>query len=191
MRILIAPDSFKGSLSSPAAAAALAAGFRRVWPDAALEELPLADGGEGTVEALVRATGGRIERCRVHGPLGDAVNAHYGVLGDGQTAVIEMAAAAGLGLVPPERRDPAITTTYGVGELIRAALDAGCTRLLIGIGGSATNDGGAGCAAALGARFLDEDGMDLPPGGGALSQLARIDTSGLDPRLRRAVVEVA
>lgn len=156
-----------------------------------MEEFPLADGGEGTAQVLVAATGGRMERRRVHGPLGEPVEANFGVLGDGRTGVIEMAAAAGLTLVPPGRRDPAVTTTYGVGELIRAALDAGCTRLVIGIGGSATNDGGAGCAQALGAILLDAAGRPLPLGGASLSDLARIDVSRLDPRLVDVPIDVA
>jgi glycerate 2-kinase len=177
VKIVIAPDSFKGSLSAVAAAAAMAAGAREVFPGAEIVELPVGDGGEGTVEAMVRATGGQRVGVRVTGPLGEPVEAAYGLLGDGRTAVVEMAAASGLGLVPPERRDARRTTSIGTGELIRAALAAGAERLIIGIGGSATNDAGAGAMTALGARFLDAKGAELPPGGAALAQLEHIDLS--------------
>src|SRR5690606_26050010 len=162
-----------------------ARGVRRAWPAAQVELLPVADGGEGWVETLVRATSGRLVTRQVTGPLGEPVEAQYGLFQqDGEdVAVIEMAAASGLTLVPPDRRDPRVTTTRGTGELIRDALDQGARRLLVGIGGSATNDGGAGMAQALGVRFLDEAGAELPPGGAALARLARVDLSGLDPRL--------
>ena len=150
--------------------------------------MPLADGGPGTVEAVVTAAGGRYSHARVEGPLGDPVNARWGRIDDGRTAIIEMAAASGLLLVPPGRLDPRRASTIGTGELIGAALDAGVSRLLVGVGGSATNDGGAGMATALGARFLDDDGRPIAPGGAALAGLARIDVGGLDPRL--AAVEV-
>ncbi|GEJ58373.1 glycerate kinase [Anaeromyxobacter diazotrophicus] len=191
MRIVIAPDSFKGSLSALAVAEAMERGARAVWADAEVRKVPIADGGEGTVAALVTATQGRLEERTVRGPLGEPVRARWGVLGDGATAVIEMAAASGLPLVPKERRDPRVTTTYGTGELVRAALDAGLSKLVVGIGGSATNDGGAGLARALGARFLDDAGAELPEGGAALARLARVDLSGLDPRLASAQVLVA
>ncbi len=191
MRIVVAPDSFKGSLSATAVADAMARGVRAAFPGAEVVRIPIADGGEGTVEALVTATRGRIERCVVRGPVGEPVQAHWGVLGDGATAVVEMAAASGLPLVPAARRDPRVTTTYGTGELLRAALDAGLRRLVVGIGGSATNDGGAGMARALGVRFLDETGADLPEGGAALAWLARVDASGLDPRIRDVEIVVA
>lgn len=193
MRVVIAPDSFKGSLSAAGVAEALARGVLRAWPTAQVITLPVADGGEGWVETMVGATGGRVISCRVTGPLGEPVEAQYGLFQqDGQeVAVIEMAAASGLTLVPPERRDPRVTTTRGTGELIRDALDRGARRLLVGIGGSATNDGGAGMAQALGARFLDETGSDLPPGGAALARLARIDLTGLDSRLAEVEVVVA
>jgi glycerate kinase len=168
---------------------------RTAVPDAQVIELPIADGGEGTVEAMVAATGGTIIPVTVTGPLGEPVAAFFGLLGETgtpeKTAVIEMAAASGLPLVPVERHDPRITTTWGTGELIRQALDQGCRRLLIGIGGSATNDGGAGLAQALGAHLLDEQGQELPPGGAALTRLARIVTETLDPRLHETVVQVA
>ncbi len=191
MRIIVAPDSFKGSISALGVAEAIERGIRAVFPEAEVVLVPIADGGEGTVEALVAATGGRIEHATVRGPLGEPVRAQWGVLGDGETAVIEMAAASGLPLVPKERRDPRITTTFGTGELMKAALDAGLSKLVVGIGGSATNDGGAGMARALGVRFLDAAGADLPEGGAALARLARIDLAGLDPRLAGAAILVA
>jgi glycerate kinase len=191
MRIIVAPDSYKGSVSATGVAAAMARGILAVFPDAEVRSVPIADGGEGTVEALVSATGGRLEQARVSGPLGEPVTAVWGVLGDGATAVIEMAAASGLPLVPRELRDPLRASTTGTGELIQAALDAGLRKLIIGIGGSATNDGGAGMAQALGVRFLDAQGRTLPPGGAALARLDRIDLSALDPRLAQAEILVA
>ncbi len=191
MRFVIAPDSFKGSASAREVAQAIAEGLKAALPDAVCDLVPMADGGEGTVDALVAATGGRIVSVRVTGPLGEPVGAFFGVLGDGKTAVIEMAAAAGLHLVPPEKRNPMVTTTYGVGELMRAALDAGCRRLIIGIGGSATNDGGAGMAQALGVRLLDEKGDEIGFGGGALERLARLDLSDFDRRIWEAEILVA
>ena len=191
MRVVVAPDSYKGSVSAVGVAAALERGVLRVFPQAEVRKIPIADGGEGTVEALVTATGGQMKQERVRGPLGEVVDACWGILGDGKTAVIEMAAASGLPLVPPDRRDPRITTTYGTGELIRTALDAGLRRIIIGIGGSATNDGGTGMAQALGAKFLAADGTELPPGGGALAQLKTIDLSGLDSRLTKTEITVA
>lgn len=191
MRIVIAPDSYKGSVSALCVAQAIERGVQRVFRNAEIFKAPIADGGEGTVEALVAATSGTFCQTAVTGPLGETVIAQWGLLGDGATAVIEMAAASGLPLVAPDRRDPRITTSRGVGELIRAALDRGLRRLIIGIGGSATNDGGAGMAEALGARFLDAAGASLPPGGAALNRLAAIDLSGLDPRLRETQVQVA
>lgn len=190
MRVVIAPQEFKGSLTAAQAAVAMAEGVRRVLPKAELDLVPMADGGPGTVEAMVAARGGRLMRAPAHDPLGRPLEAAWGLL-DEETAVIEMAAAAGLSLLREEERDPRLTTTYGVGDLIRAALDAGCRRLIVGIGGSATNDGGAGLAQALGARLLDEKGGELPSGGAALARLARIDASGLDPRLRECRVLVA
>jgi glycerate kinase len=191
MRIVVAPDSFKGSLSALAVAEAMERGVRSVFPDASVARVPIADGGEGTVEALVAATGGRLESRRVTGPLGEPVEARWGVLGDGRTAVVEMAAASGLTLVPRERRDPRVTTTRGTGELVRAALDAGLRRVVVGLGGSATNDGGTGLARALGIRFLDDAGRDLPEGGAALARLARVDLAGRDARIAAAEVVVA
>ena len=191
MRVVIAPDSFKGSVSALGVAQAMERGVRAVFPDAEVRQVPIADGGEGTVEALVTATRGRLEERTVCGPFGEPVRARWGVLGDGQTAVIEMAAASGLPLVPKDRRDPRVTSTYGTGELVRAALEAGLTKLVIGIGGSATNDGGTGLARALGVRFLDAAGAELPEGGAALGRLARIDLAGLDSRLASAEILVA
>lgn len=190
MRILIASDSFKGSLTSQEAGAAIAAGIYRVFPDARVTVLPMADGGEGTVQALVAATGGRLIPVQVSGPLGEPVQAYFGLLPDG-TAVLEMAQASGLTLVPESLRDPTKTTTYGTGELIASALDRGATRLVIGIGGSATNDGGAGMAQALGVRLRDRHGREIPPGGGSLGSLATIDMSGLDPRIKTVSITVA
>lgn len=191
MRIVIAPQALKGSLSAAETGQAIARGAREVYPEADLVVVPVADGGEGTTRALVEATGGQLRERVVSGPLGEPVTAFWGLLGDGQTAVIEMAASSGLPLVPPSRRDPRITTTRGVGELIRAALDEGCTHFIIGLGGSATNDGGAGMAQALGARLLDAWDHDLPPGGAALARLARVETRGLDARLAHCICEVA
>lgn len=192
MKIVLAPDSFKESLSAREAAAAMERGVRRVLRDAEVDACPIADGGEGTVEALVAATGGGVRTTRVRGPLKEMVEARWGVLGDG-SAVIEMAATAGLHLVPVAARDPEKTTTLGVGELIRAALDAGATRIILGIGGSATCDGGCGMAGALGVRMYDRTGTEVPVPvrGGDLHCVARIDASGLDPRVKEAEVLVA
>lgn len=190
MKIVIAPDSFKESLSAPEVAAAIARGWRQVFPEAELLLRPMADGGEGTVDAVLAATGGERRECRVCGPLGEPVLAHWGWLGEG-TAVLEMASASGLHHVPRDRRDATVTTSLGTGELIRAALDAGATRIILGLGGSATNDGGAGLLQALGVRFLDAREVELPPGGAALARLARIDVGGLDPRLLQARLEIA
>lgn len=192
VKVVLAPDSFKGCLSAADVCAALAQGLRRVWPQVESIAVPMADGGEGTVDSLVAATGGELVQAEVAGPLGDPVDAQFGLLGDGQTAVIEMAAASGLTLIEPVRRNPMLTSTLGTGELIRAALDRGCRRLIIGIGGSATNDGGTGMAQALGARFLDASGAPIPRmAGGELCRIVRIDASGLDPRLQQTRVRVA
>jgi glycerate kinase len=196
MRFLVAPDSFKESLSAAQASSAIAAGLRSVFADdAGIDECPLADGGEGTVDALVNATGGTSRTTTVTGPLGEPIDARWGMLGGREqpTAIIEMAAASGLALVPDARRDPRKTTTFGTGELIRTAINAGCERVLIGIGGSATNDGGIGCAQALGVRFLDRNGKVLPdPATGAtLSHIGRIDITGREPRLGRVAIQVA
>jgi glycerate kinase len=182
-RVVIAPSGFKESLSAQAAADAIAAGVRRVLPHAGIDRIPLVDGGEGTAVALSAATGGRLVALPATGPLGERIGTHFALLGGGDTAVVEMAAVAGLSLVPRSLRDPGATTTYGVGELIRAALGTGVRRVLVGCGDSGTCDGGAGALQALGARLLDADGFELPRGGRELLRLARIDPSGLDPRL--------
>ncbi len=191
MRFLVCPQEFKGSLTARQAADAIATGLRRVLSDAVLDLAPMADGGPGTVDAILSSTTGRLEKTFVQDPLGRPVEAAWALLDDGATAVIEMAAASGLVLLKPDERNPRITTTFGVGQLICAALDAGCHRLIVGIGGSATNDGGTGVAQALGVHLLDAEGRDLPAGGAALSRLHRIDVSGLDPRLRHCEVIVA
>ncbi|QNH10718.1 glycerate kinase [Xanthomonas sp. SI] len=193
MKIVIAPDSFKESLSALEAATQIEAGFREVFPAWSYVKVPVADGGEGTVAALVAATGGRVVGRTVTGPLGAPVEAFFGITGDGRTGIVEMAAASGLALVPAGRRDPLAATSYGVGELLLAALDAGARKLIVGVGGSASNDGGAGMTQALGVRLLDAHGraLDAGVGGGALARLARIDASGLDPRLRQCAIEVA
>ena len=191
MRIVLAPDSFKGSLTASQAADSMAMGIKTVLPQAQTIKLPLSDGGEGLVDSLVKATDGKMQTEQVTGPLGEPVEACWGVLGDGKTGVIEMAAASGLTLIPPEKRNPMLTTTYGTGELIRTALHHGCSKLIIGIGGSATNDGGMGMAQALGVMFLDEKGENLGPGGGQLIHLNRIDSSGLDPMLQKVSILAA
>jgi glycerate 2-kinase len=191
LRVVVAPDKFRGSLSAIAAARALARGVWAAEPAALVDEAPMADGGEGTVDALVAATGGTTQSAQVTGPLGSPVRAEFGLLRDGTTAVLEMAAASGHAHVMPERRDPSRTTTRGTGELLLAAIEAGAKRVIVGIGGSATNDGGAGFAQALGYRFLDQSGRELDPGGGPLAKLARIDSSDRSPRLEGVIVEVA
>ncbi|WP_428636745.1 glycerate kinase [Shewanella sp.] len=195
MKIVIAPDSYKESLSAMEVATEIARGFKAVLPDAEYIKLPVADGGEGTVQSMVDATGGKLVNLKVTGPLGSQVDAHYGLLGQeiaGQcTAVIEMASASGLHHVPPAQRDPLITTSYGTGELICHALNNGVTHLILGLGGSATNDGGAGMLQALGVHLLDGQGTPLAPGGAALIELASIDLSGLHPRLNQVQIEVA
>ena len=193
LNILIAPSGFKESLSVLDVTEAIAEGVRAVWPDARLLKAPLVDGGEGFTEALVQATGGTLHPVTVTGPVGEPVAAHIGFLGGTavRTAVLEMAAAAGLRLVPRDRRNPGLTASRGVGELMLAALDAGAERILIGCGDSGINDGGAGMAQALGARLLDEDGQDIGPGGAELARLRRIDLRGLDPRLARVALDAA
>jgi glycerate kinase len=191
LKIVIAPQNYKGCLSSSQVAQAIATGIKRVLPEAKTVLLPMADGGEGTVDALVHSTHGRTMVTEVTGPLGDKVEAAWGILGDGVTAVIEMAAASGITLVPKNLLNPLIATTYGTGELIKAALDAKCRKIVIGIGGSATNDGGAGMAQALGVKLLDKYGRELPRGGAALAKLARIDVSWIDKRLINCQITVA
>ena len=206
MRILIAPDSFKGSLSAMEAAQSMARGVRSVFCSAVCDLAPIADGGEGTVDALTAATAGEIRTATVRGPLGKPVEARWGLLGKGRAAVVEMAAASGLPLLKPEERDPLRADSYGTGELIRAALAAlhdpahggreadsehDRPTLIIGIGGSATNDAGSGALRALGLRFLDASGKDLEPGGAALAGLARIDRTGIEPLLAKTRIRVA
>ncbi|PJC87087.1 glycerate kinase [Vibrio sp. HA2012] len=191
MKIVIAPDSYKESLTAMEVATAIEHGFKQILPHAEYIKLPMADGGEGTVQSLIDATGGEIVKHTVTGPLGEQVEGFYGLLGDGKTAIIEMAAASGLHLVEPDLRNPLKTTTYGTGELIVAVLERGVEHIIIGIGGSATNDGGLGMAQALGIRMLDSSGNQLGYGGGELNKLATIDMSGLDPRLITTRIEVA
>ena len=191
MRVVIAPDKFKGSLTALEAAEAMARGLSRVDPCAEIDRVPMADGGEGTVAALVAATGGSYRTVTVTGPLGELVAASFGLLGDGRTAVLEMASASGLWLVPPTLRDPLRATTRGTGQLLLAALEAGARRVIVGIGGSATNDGGAGLGQALGFRLLDTHGRELEPGGGELDRLARIERTDQVAVLGSATIAVA
>jgi glycerate kinase len=191
LRIVVAPDSYKGSVSALGVAQAMQRGIRQVFPDAEVRMVPIADGGEGTVDALVTATGGKLRQTEVANPLGERISAQWGILGDGQTAVIEMAAASGLPLLAADQRDPRRTTTYGTGELILAALDAGLRRIILGLGGSATNDGGTGMARALGVHFTDADGVELAAGGAALATLHKIDLHALDRRLLETEITVA
>ncbi|WP_054956851.1 glycerate kinase family protein [Paenibacillus dakarensis] len=191
MVIVLAPDSFKESMTAKEVCEAMEKGIRKGNPDISCIHVPMADGGEGTMQSLVDATGGRVHTLKVRGPLGNEVEASYGISGDGVTGILEMASASGIHLVAPVHRNPLITTTYGTGELIRACLNHGVRKLLIGIGGSATNDGGAGMVQALGGKLLDADGNELPGGGGALGRLASIDLTHFDPRLRDVEVEVA
>lgn len=191
MKILVAPDSFKESMTALEVATAIERGIKEVIPEAQVIKVPMADGGEGTVQSLVDATRGKIIKEWVRGPLGEKVEAEFGILGDGKTAVIEMATCSGLPLVPLEKRNPLLTTTYGTGELIRAGLDRGCRNFIIGIGGSATTDGGVGMAQALGGHFLDREGKEVGFGGGELGRIFRIDLSSLDPRISQSKIEVA
>ncbi|EGR2498051.1 hypothetical protein VCSRO55_0789 [Vibrio cholerae] len=191
MKVVIAPDSFKESLTAKQVCDAIQAGLARVWHDAKFVAIPVADGGEGTVQSLVDATQGRLVEVKVMGPQGKRVEAFYGMLGDNQTAVIEMAAASGLHHVPVAQRDPKLTTSFGTGELIRHALDQGVTKLIIGLGGSATNDGGVGMLAALGARFTNADGDPIQLTGGGLRELTHIDLQDFDPRLQNCDILVA
>lgn len=191
MKIVIAPDSYKESLSALEVATAIELGFREIWPEAEYVKIPVADGGEGTVEAMVAAMQGHLVHVDVTGPLGNTIQAFYGLSGDERSAFIEMAAASGLEQVPANLRDPLKTTSWGTGELIRHALDAGVEHIIIGIGGSATNDGGAGMVQALGARLLDAQDEDIAHGAMGLESLTRIDISQLDPRLAGCRIEVA
>ncbi|NDJ59081.1 glycerate kinase [Enterobacteriaceae bacterium 4M9] len=191
MKIVIAPDSWKESLSAVRVAEAIEKGFREIFPEAQYVCVPVADGGEGTVEAMIAATHGRRMQATVTGPLGEPVQAGWGLSGDGGTAFIEMAQASGLALVPLQARDPRITTSYGTGELILAALDSGARKIIIGIGGSATNDGGAGMVQALGVSLRDALGQEIGRGGAALAALNAVDVTNLDARLRECEILVA
>jgi glycerate kinase len=191
MKVVVAPNAFKGSLTAVQAAAAMASGVREVFPGAEVFEVPVADGGDGTVEALVSAHHGTYANAQVEGPLGDPVKAAYGLIEAGRTGVVELATASGLTLIPAERRDPRSTSTYGFGQLLNAVRQAGAHQIIAGIGGSATNDGGAGMAQALGYRLLDASGVELPRGGAALARLEHIDSSGLDSGWHSVKVTVA
>lgn len=191
MKFVIAPDSFKGSLSAKEVADAIKTGIAEILPDANFVLVPMADGGEGTMQALVDASSGRIIHTPVHDPLGRLIPSKFGLLGDGSTAVIEMAQASGIQYVDYQTRNPMATSTFGTGELIKAALDQGVKQIIIGIGGSATNDGGAGMAQALGVKLLYEQGQELEPGGGNLGKLSKVDKIELDPRLSSVKVLVA
>ncbi|SFL49819.1 glycerate kinase [Salibacterium qingdaonense] len=192
MKVVIAPDSFKESMSAMQAAQAVERGFRQVYGDALkTERIPMADGGEGTTRAMADALQGTMIKKEVTGPDGTPVQAEFAVLGDGRTAVMEMAEASGIALVSEGSRNPLTATSYGTGELIKAALDEGVVKIILGIGGSATNDGGAGMFQALGGRLLDASGNDLPSGGGSLAELAAVDASGLDSRLQRTDIRTA
>lgn len=191
MKIAIAPNAFKGSLIASAAAVRIERGLRKALPGLSIVKIPMADGGDGTLLAIVEATGGRTVKCRVADPLDRRIPSTFGLTGDGMTAVIEMALASGLTLLTPDERNPLRTTSRGTGELIRAALDRRVQEIVIGIGGSATNDGGMGLARALGVKFFDAHNRELPDQGGALIGLARIDVAGLDPRLKHTTISVA
>ncbi len=191
MKFVIAPDSFKGGLTAKEAAQAIKNGLSRVYPDANYELVPMADGGEGTVQSLVDATHGKLFTEQVTGPLGTQVTADFGILGDGKIGVIEMSQASGIQYVDDKTKNPLVTTTYGTGELIERALDHGINKLILGIGGSATNDGGAGMAQAIGVRLLNQHGDELKFGGGALETLAHIDTTQVDPRIKDLEILIA
>lgn len=191
MKIVIAPDSFKESLTALEVASAIEIGFKRIFPNAEYVKLPMADGGEGTVQSLVDATQGRLVETVVTAPLGNRVQSFFGLSGDGHTAIIEMAAASGLHLVPMEKRNPCLTTSFGTGELIKQALDLNVRHIILGIGGSATNDGGVGMLQALGLRLLDKGGQPIGFGGAELANITEIQADGLDPRLQQVQIEVA
>ncbi|MFC7442916.1 glycerate kinase [Laceyella putida] len=191
MKFLLAPDSFKECMTAKEAALTMQQAVLRVFPDAGTVLLPVADGGEGTLDVLVETTHGRVYETEVTGPLGGSVVAKYGILGDGKTGVVEMAQASGLHLVPPDERNPLCTTTYGTGELMQAALAHQPETLIVTIGGSATNDGGIGMLQALGAKVLDARQKDIPFGGGSLGKIAQIDLSHIDPRLAQTNIKIA
>ncbi len=191
LTFVLAPDSFKGSMTAQEVCDAMERGIRKVLPEATCIKVPMADGGEGTVQSLVDATNGKLYELEVMGPLTSPVLAQYGILGDEKTAVVEMASASGIQYINEKTRNPLITTTYGTGQLIKECLNKGVSKIILGIGGSATNDGGAGLAQALGVRFSDKHNDELPFGGAALSQLEKIDLSNLDARLCNVEIEVA
>jgi glycerate kinase len=191
MKIAIAPNAFKGSLTASQAAACIERGLKKALPNISTVKIPMADGGDGTLQAIVLATRGRQIKCSVHDPLGRRIQSSIGLTGNGRTAVIEMALASGLALLKPGERNPLLTTSRGTGELIRAALDLKVKEIVIGIGGSATNDGGTGMARALGLKFFDSQNCELPDCGGALTRLSRINVAGLDPRLKKTIISVA
>ncbi len=191
MKVIIAPDSYKGSMTSIEAADSVERGIRKVFNDAQIIKLPIADGGEGTVQALVECTKGKIITSKVMDPLNREIEAAFGILGDNKTAVVEVAAASGITLLKPEERNPMRASTYGTGQLIKQALDMNCKSFILGIGGSATNDGGAGMAVALGAKLLDKKGAEIGFGGGCLGNLHNIDISGLDKRISKCEIVVA
>lgn len=188
MKIVVAPDSFKESLSAKAVAGNIATAIAKIMPEATILQIPISDGGEGLLEALVTPSGGKLIPVKVKDPLLRNIQAHYGILGDGTTAVVEMATASGLELLKEIERNPLITSTYGTGELIRDALDKGCTKIIIGLGGSATNDGGMGMIKALGGKFLNKKGTSVDEGGGALDALHQIDITELDKRLLKCEI---
>ncbi|MCK5849880.1 MAG: glycerate kinase [Kiritimatiellae bacterium] len=190
-KIGIAPDSFKGSLTALEAATCIERGLKIALGRISVVKIPMADGGDGTARTIVEATGGRMARCSVTDPLGRKIKSSFGLTGDGKTAIVEMATASGLALLTPRERNPMKTSTRGTGELVLRALKLKAKNILIGIGGSATNDGGTGMARALGIRFLDKNGRNIPEGGGGLSKLVKIDMSGLDSRILKTKIEVA
>ncbi|MCJ7646353.1 glycerate kinase, partial [bacterium] len=191
MKILICPDSFKESLSAIEVCDCVERGLKKADSKFKIEKIPLADGGEGTVNALVLATNGRSLKCRVKDPLGRTIWARYGILGDGRTAIVEMAAASGLALIPMDKRNPLVTTTYGTGEIIGNALNRGCGKIIVGIGGSATVDGGAGMAQALGVRLLDGKGREIGFGGGEIEKVEKIDLKFMDRRIAKTEFIIA
>jgi glycerate kinase len=191
MQVIVAPDSFKGNMSAPEVCAVIEAGILRADKNAVVHKIPLADGGEGTAKAVTQAAGGRFVKAAVTGPLGEKLEAEFGLIDGGRAAVLDMASASGIELISRDRLNPMKATSYGTGELIKAALDSGARELIIGIGGSATNDGGLGLISALGFRVLDEQGRPVGQGGEALAKIASVDTGGVDPRLKQVSIKVA
>ena len=189
--IVLAPDSFKESMTAKEVCTAMERGIKKANNKIICVHVPMADGGEGTMQSLVDATNGEVYSLKVFGPLGNMVEAQYGILGEGEVGILEMASASGIQLIPAKQRNPLLTTTYGTGQLINACLDHGVKKILIGIGGSATNDGGAGVVQALGGKLLDKQGNELGFGGGELGKLTSIDLKNFDPRLKEVVIEVA